>query len=42
MPRDIEVTIRSEHGDVTVRGVTGKVDARTEAGRLRLDPPSPE
>ncbi|MGW5265104.1 hypothetical protein ACWEQG_29365 [Microbispora sp. NPDC004025] len=41
VPRDITVTIRSEHGDVTVRGVTGKVDARTEAGRLRLDPPSP-
>ncbi|WP_432929612.1 hypothetical protein ACQPZZ_05700 [Microbispora sp. CA-135349] len=41
VPRDIDVTIRSEHGDVTVRGVTGKADARTETGRLRQDPPSP-
>ncbi|GLW20804.1 hypothetical protein DI270_004310 [Microbispora triticiradicis] len=41
VPRDIEVTIRSDHGDVTVRGVTGKVDARTETGRLRQDAPAP-
>ncbi|GII05588.1 hypothetical protein [Planobispora takensis] len=41
VPRDLDVTVHSRNGDITLRGLRGRVDARAADGTVHRDPPTP-